>query len=61
MDLPRYVQDIERELIRSALERTGGNKHQAAQLLSIKRTTLVEKAKRLAREHDQPQSSTSSR
>lgn len=61
MELQRYVQDIERELIRRALERTGGNKHQAAQLLSIKRTTLVEKAKRLAREHDQLQSSTSSR
>ena len=61
MELQRYVQDIERELIRRALERTGGNKHQASQLLGIKRTTLVEKAKRLAREHDQSQSSTSSR
>ena len=61
MDLPRYVQNIERELIRLALEQTGGNKHQAAQLLNIKRTTLVEKAKRLERGLGQPHSSTSSR
>ena len=47
MELQRYVQDIEREFIRRALERTGGNKHQAARLLNVKRTTLVEKAKRL--------------
>ena len=47
MDLQRYVHDAERELIRLSLERTGGNKHKAAQLLNIKRTTLIEKAKRL--------------
>ncbi len=47
MDLQRYVQEIERHLIRSSLERTGGNKRRAAELLNIKRTTLVEKAKRL--------------
>ena len=32
-----------------ALERTGGNKGQAAKLLNLKRTTLVEKLKRLSR------------
>ena len=47
LDLQEYLHHIERELIRSSLERTGGNKHKAAQLLNIKRTTLVEKAKRL--------------
>ena len=47
LDLPQYVQEIERQLIRSSLERTGGNKRRAADLLNIKRTTLVEKAKRL--------------
>lgn len=47
LDLPQYVQEIERQLIRSSLERTGGNKRRAAELLKIKRTTLVEKAKRL--------------
>ena len=47
MDLQEYVQEIERHFIRSSLERTGGNKRKAAELLNIKRTTLVEKAKRL--------------
>ena len=47
VDMPEYVREVERELIRRSLARTGGNKNQAAQLLNIKRTTLVEKAKRL--------------
>ena len=47
VDLQQYVQEIERQLIRSSLERTDGNKRKAAELLNIKRTTLVEKAKRL--------------
>ena len=47
IDLQRHMHDIERELIRRSLDRTGGNKHKAAQLLNIKRTTLIEKAKRL--------------
>ena len=47
MDLQQYVQEVERQLIRSSLERTDGNKRKAAELLNIKRTTLVEKAKRL--------------
>jgi two-component system response regulator AtoC len=47
MDLQEYVQEVERHLIRSSLERTGGNKRKAAELLNIKRTTLVEKVKRL--------------
>ena len=47
MDLDAFVADIERELIQRSLERTGGNKGQAARLLNLKRTTLVEKLKRL--------------
>ena len=47
MDLPAYLQQVEAALIQTALDRTGGNKQQAARLLNIKRTTLVEKAKRL--------------
>jgi transcriptional regulator with PAS, ATPase and Fis domain len=47
IDLDRYVSGIERELIRRALEKTGGNKGQASKLLNLKRTTLVEKLKRL--------------
>src|SRR6476620_5589668 len=47
VDLDAFVANIERELIQRSLERTGGNKGQAAKLLNLKRTTLVEKLKRL--------------
>ena len=47
LDLQQYIREIERQLIHSSLEQTGGNKRKAAELLNIKRTTLVEKAKRL--------------
>ena len=47
VDLDAYIATIERELIERSLERTGGNKGQAARLLILKRTTLVEKLKRL--------------
>ena len=47
LDLPAYLTSIERDLIRRSLERTGGNRNKAAALLRIKRTTLVEKLKRL--------------
>jgi len=47
LDMPAYLTSIERDLIRRSLERTGGNRNKAAELLRIKRTTLVEKLKRL--------------
>jgi transcriptional regulator with GAF, ATPase, and Fis domain len=47
LDLPRYLADVERDLIHRSLERTNGNRNKAAELLGIKRTTLVEKLKRL--------------
>jgi two-component system response regulator AtoC len=47
LDLTAYLTGIERDLIRCALDRTGGNKNKASELLRIKRTTLVEKLKRL--------------
>jgi DNA-binding NtrC family response regulator len=50
LDLPAYLATIERDLIQRSLERTGGNRNKAAELLRIKRTTLVEKLKRLG--HD---------
>jgi two-component system response regulator AtoC len=49
LDLDAFIADIERDLIQRSLERTGGNKGQAARLLNLKRTTLVEKLKRLGR------------
>ena len=42
-----YVHDVERELIRQALKKSDGNKRRAADLLQLKRTTLIEKMKRL--------------
>jgi DNA-binding NtrC family response regulator len=47
LDFDAYVATIERELIRQSLARTRGNKRQAAELLHLKRTTLIEKMKRL--------------
>jgi DNA-binding NtrC family response regulator len=49
IDFDSYVADIERSLIRQCLEKTKGNKRQAAKLLNLKRTTLIEKLKRLER------------
>ena len=47
LDMPAYLSSIEKDLIRRSLQRTGGNRNKAAELLRIKRTTLVEKLKRL--------------
>ena len=47
LDLPSYLSRIEQDLIARALDRTGGNRNRAAELLRIKRTTLVEKLKRI--------------
>jgi DNA-binding NtrC family response regulator len=49
VDLDGLIANIERDLIQRSLERTNGNKGQAAKLLHIKRTTLVEKLKRFER------------
>ena len=56
VDLDAFVANVERELIQRSLERTGGNKGAAAKLLNLKRTTLVEKMKRLeAYSHPEPE------
>jgi DNA-binding NtrC family response regulator len=47
LDFQTYIHGVERELIQQSLDRTDGNKGQAARLLNLKRTTLVEKLKRL--------------
>lgn len=46
IDLEKEVESFEIKLITRALELTGGNQAQAAQLLSIKKTTLNAKIKR---------------
>jgi DNA-binding NtrC family response regulator len=47
IDLPGLVSQIEKDMIDRALTRTDQNKGAAARLLGLKRTTLVEKLKRL--------------
>jgi transcriptional regulator with PAS, ATPase and Fis domain len=46
IDLRAAVESFENDLIRQALDRTGWNKNQAANLLGLNRTTLVEMLKR---------------
>ena len=46
IDLPQYVESLENQLILQALERTNHNKNQAARLLGLNRTTLVERIKK---------------
>ena len=45
-DLQACLQTLEHDLINRALERTSGNRNKAAELLGVKRTTLVEKLRR---------------
>jgi DNA-binding NtrC family response regulator len=47
LDFERTVSRIERSILSQALERTGGNKKQAAEMLHLKRTTLSAKLKSL--------------
>lgn len=46
VDLYAVLAELEDRLIREALERSGGNKNQAAKILGLNRTTLVEKLKK---------------
>jgi DNA-binding NtrC family response regulator len=48
VDLKRVLSDIEDSLILQALSFTDGNKNQASKLLSLNRTTLIEKLKKKA-------------
>ena len=47
IDFNTVVTELERRLILQSLEKSGGNKKRAASLLQLKRTTLVEKLKRM--------------
>ncbi|MBI2188119.1 MAG: sigma-54-dependent Fis family transcriptional regulator [Acidobacteria bacterium] len=42
------VSELERDLIMRCLEKTGGNKRQAARLLNLSRTTFIDKLQRLS-------------
>jgi sigma-54 specific flagellar transcriptional regulator A len=48
IDLPTMLRDLENAYINAALEKTGSNKKEAAKLLGMGRTTLVEKLRRRA-------------
>jgi len=48
------ISELERRLILQSLQVTGGNKKRAASLLQLKRTTFVEKLKRMGTESDFP-------
>ena len=47
-NLYAVLQELEDRLIAEALERSGGNRKQAAKILGLNRTTLVEKLKKRA-------------
>ena len=50
VDLPQLLADFELQVTLEALKQTDGNKTRAAKLLGIKRTTLIEKLKRIRAE-----------
>jgi DNA-binding NtrC family response regulator len=47
LNFTSLVSQLERELILRCLEKTGGNKRQAARLLNLSRTTFIDKLHRL--------------
>jgi transcriptional regulator with PAS, ATPase and Fis domain len=47
IDLKKYIIDLENTLIQRALQRSNHNKNSAAKLLGLKRTTLVERLKKI--------------
>lgn len=47
LNIDAVVSNVERHLLLQSLNKTGGNKTRAAKLLNMKRTTFVEKLKRL--------------
>ena len=46
LDFNGLISEFEDRLILQALSRTGGNKKEAARMLNLKRTTLIEKIKK---------------
>jgi transcriptional regulator with PAS, ATPase and Fis domain len=56
IDFQNVVTDVERGLIVQSLRRTNGNKKLAAKLLNLKRTTLIEKIKRIGLMEQAPES-----
>ena len=57
LDLNQVVSEVEKKLMLQSLQVTRGNKKRAAELLGLKRTTFLEKMKRLDLEDVQPECS----
>jgi DNA-binding NtrC family response regulator len=55
LDLNHVVSEVERNLMLQSLAITRGNKKRAAELLGLKRTTFLEKMKRLELEDEAPE------
>ncbi len=53
LSLSELIRNIEKKLILDSLHKTHWNKQQAAKLLKIKRTTLIEKMKRLEDQYEE--------
>lgn len=53
LSLPELIRNIEKRLILESLQKTQWNKQQAARMLKIKRTTLIEKMKRLEEKYEE--------
>jgi transcriptional regulator with PAS, ATPase and Fis domain len=47
IDIKNFLSGLEKSLILQALERTKGNRNQASKLLTLNRTTLIEKLKKI--------------
>ncbi len=48
LDLRAAIESLEKRMIDEALQRAGGNRTEAAALLGLNRTTLVEKLRKYA-------------
>jgi DNA-binding NtrC family response regulator len=59
LDLNQVVSDMEKKLMLQSLQVTRGNKKRAAELLGLKRTTFLEKMKRLDLEDSMPETAES--
>jgi len=54
IDFNEVIDRVETKLILQALDKTGWNKNQAARLLGLNRTTLIEKIKKKGLESQAP-------
>jgi sigma-54 specific flagellar transcriptional regulator A len=52
IDLSALVTELQQTLIEKAMERANGNRSLAARLLGLKRTTLIEKLRRMGGRKD---------